>query len=239
MAPSLRSNALPSKPRSWLRRLMYLLLTIIAVPVLYVLLSFLCLVFAQAPRPLAAERLTIAVIDNGVHADLVLPVLAFDHDWRGVFMPSAAVAADAQWIAIGWGDAEFYLHTPNWSDLRFTTAWRAITGQGSSLLHISYLTDSQINGLGYRVEIDRQGYADLARFILRTANPDPISKRAQRIADGYDEHDAFFAAAGSYSAVQTCNAWAGQGLAAAGVTVSPWTPFSSQVSWYLPAAKQP
>jgi uncharacterized protein (TIGR02117 family) len=229
-------NARVSRKWRWVRRFGVVVAALIALPVCYFALSYLCLLFAKTPRLLASEQIVIAVIDNGVHADLVLPVRAFAHDWRAVFEMPAGVDPNANWIAIGWGQQEFYLNTPSWSELKLGTAWRAISGQGNTLLHVSYLTDSQLQGVGYRAQVDQQGFAALRDYIVRTAKLDQSNSRAQKIADGYDDHDSFFAALGSYNAWQTCNAWAGRALAAAAVKVSPWTPLPSQVSWYLAPA---
>jgi uncharacterized protein (TIGR02117 family) len=228
-------RARASRKSRWVRRFGVVVAAVIALPVCYFALSYLCLLFAKTPRPLASEQIVIAVIDNGVHADLVLPVRAFEHDWREVFEMPASADPNADWIAIGWGQQEFYLSTPSWSDLKPATAWRAVTGQGETLLHVSYLTKVQMQGLGYRAQIDQQGWSAMRSYVLRTAQLD-TQGRALKIAGGYGDEDLFFAAQGRYNAWQTCNAWAGQGLAAAGLKVSPWTPLPSQVSWYLAPA---
>ena len=49
----------------------------------------------------------------------------------------------------------------------------------------------------------------------------------------YAPNDAFYEAKGSYNAFNTCNAWIGEGLRAAGVAASLWTPFSYNVTSVL------
>ncbi len=54
------------------------------------------------------------------------------------------------------------------------------------------------------------------------------------VAKGYGPRDAFFAANGQYTILETCNQWTGRALRLAGAPVAPWTPFSFLVTWNLP-----
>ena len=64
---------------------------------------------------------TIWVESNGVHTGLVVPKVAAGVDWRP-FAPSGDLAdmgyAGHRYLAIGWGDRDFYLATPTWADVR-------------------------------------------------------------------------------------------------------------------------
>ncbi|MCU0952833.1 MAG: DUF2459 domain-containing protein [Burkholderiaceae bacterium] len=126
-----------------------LLALLLAAPLAYLLAA---LVLGLLPvnadwRPTPEERGGVPVYlrTNGVHADLVLPVQA-PHDFTHLF-PRAALIDLARepsllpfnWIAFGWGDRGFYLNTPTWADLDAVTAWRALTAQGPSAMHVEYL----------------------------------------------------------------------------------------------------
>jgi len=58
------------------------------------------------------------VYTSGVHTDLVVPVRAQGVDWSLAFPAQhfGEPPRDASFIAIGWGDREFYLDTPRWGE---------------------------------------------------------------------------------------------------------------------------
>lgn len=219
----------------------YCIAAIIGLVLSYLAIAWLFLLFpanvdfntAIATEP-AASTIRIYVLNNGVHTDLVLPVHADALDWQAIFPKNqfAQVANEADLIAFGWGDGEFYLHTPNWSDLKLGTAIRALVGANPTLLHVEYLQTEQLPEQLFAMDLSAVQYRALGDYILRSMPP---SKNAIYLASarGYGESDAFFNATGTYSAVRTCNTWTGAALAHAGVKVSRWTPFPALVTWYL------
>ena len=156
-------------------------------------------------------------------------------DWQASFPKNqfVQVSQSADLIAFGWGDAEFYLHTPSWSELKLATAMRALVGANPTLMHVEYLQTQQLPDQLYALDLSATQYRALSVYILSSMAPRKDSFYVAA-AGGYGFSDAFFNATGSYSAVQTCNTWTGTALAHAGVKVSRWTPFPVLVTWYLP-----
>src|SRR5438552_1587038 len=69
----------------------------------------------------------IYVKSNGVHTDILAPVSTPEIDWKtkvntGDFKPSMK---EFQYVSFGWGDKGFYLYTPTWDDLKYSTAFKA------------------------------------------------------------------------------------------------------------------
>ena len=191
--------------------------------------------FKLAPAASLIEpTVRIYVLDNGVHTDLVLPANSGALDWQTVFPKNqfAHISKSADLIAFGWGDEQFYLHTPNWSDLKLTTAIRAVVGANRALLHVEYLESQQLPDQVFALDLSAEQYRALSDYVIATIAYE--NGRNFAAAGGYGVSDAFFSAKGSYSAVQTCNIWTGAALAHAGVKVSRWTPFPALVTWYLP-----
>ena len=178
------------------------------------------------------------VVSNGVHIDLVLPMQAAGVDWGPLFPPGDARAAPPQvdLVAIGWGDREFYLHTPTWSDLTVPRAWRALAGQHPAALHVSWLQRAHLPPRQtWRLPLTAAQYQRLAQHI-RQSLPEG---QARRIAGAhYAANDAFYEATGRYHLLRTCNEWAAEGLRAAGVPVPAWAPFDVHVRWHLQALTQ-
>src|SRR5690242_9439792 len=100
------------------------------------------------PANIAASRpnegVRIYVADNGVHTDLVLPVAAAGVDWRDLVR--AEDIADARqsalpYLTFGWGDRDFYLNTPSWSQMNLGRVVAALSGLGSTVLHVGHVPD--------------------------------------------------------------------------------------------------
>jgi uncharacterized protein (TIGR02117 family) len=91
--------------------------------------------------PLRQEKsITIFVESNGVHTDFILPVKCGSADWSRSMPYSDFERADPgfQYVSIGWGDKGFFIGTPTWADLTFSTAFNAAFGLGTSAMHVTY-----------------------------------------------------------------------------------------------------
>lgn len=201
----------------------------------YLLASHLALAFAERNRTQLRldAALEVYALDNGVHIDLLVPARAGQVDWLHVFPPPSTVVAHAvRYVAIGWGDRDFYLNTPTWRDLDPMSALGALVGGRATVLHVAYLVRRPRGEGVYRARVAASDYRELARFVGATAALDGTGA-ARFVAPGYGASDAFFAANRSYNLLYTCNVWAGQALRGARAKVSPWTPFSYQVRWFL------
>ncbi len=173
-----------------------------------------------------SDHMTIYLITNGVHTDLVMPLQHSLMDWSGVFpLHSIAWPSQPELIAIGWGDREFYLNTPTWADLTASRALGALLGFNESLLHVSLYRQSFLPpDITYPVTLTSEQYQRLVAYVL-----DSLATPVQQVPGAYGRNDAFFAAIGSYNTFTTCNTWTGDALQAAGVKVSRWTPFANNV----------
>ncbi len=177
----------------------------------------------------AAQGVRIYVIDNGVHTDLVLPIAAEGADWRDLVKPehlSNPAQAAQPYIAFGWGDRDFYLNTPSWSQVSPVRVAKAMVGMGSTVLHVAHIPAPGVGPRMRTLVLSPDEYRRLAAFIRGTFAEGPS-------VHGYSGHDAFYPAKGGYSALRTCNQWTGDGLRAAGVTMGWWTPFTFSVMAWL------
>ena len=73
------------------------------------------------------KEVTIYMKSDGIHTDFVLPVENELKNWDKTFHFDNAKNVDStfKYISIGWGDQGFFLNTPQWSDLTFSTAFNA------------------------------------------------------------------------------------------------------------------
>ena len=179
-----------------------------------------------------AGEITIFILSNGVHTDLVVPVNSEGMDWRNDFRFDDTVGKDtlAKFVGLGWGDRGFYLETPTWADLRFSVAFKADFGLGSTAIHATFFKGLQENQSCKKIVITKTQYARLVNYInmtlMRNSGGNTINIPTKA---NYGKDDAFYEAQGSYGLFYTCNTWANDGLKACGQKACWWTPFDTGI----------
>lgn len=210
-------------------------LAVAVLPVLYVAAA---IAGALLPRNAGWQEpdrgIEIYVRTNGVHADLVLPASAGAVDWYALAPPEhAADPGSAEgWIAVGWGQREFYLETETWSDLRIRTAMQALAG-GEALMHVNHGSRPPTTANHRPLRLDPEGYRRMADAIAGTFRRDEQGRAIPLPGRGYDDHDVFYQAHGVYHALRTSNQWTADMLAEGGVEIGVFTPFAQGVMWRL------
>ena len=167
------------------------------------------------------------IMTNGVHTDLVLPIKTKYIDWsqKLPFENTKGQDSNQNFIAFGWGDKGFYLDTPTWADLKFSTAFKAAFWLSDSAMHCTYYKKMTVGADCKKIMLTEKQYQNLIKFI-----DDKFDKDAQgnyhviKTDAVYDNNDAFYDAKGTYSFAYTCNTWANQGLKVAGQKAAFWTP---------------
>lgn len=217
-----------SKAGRWVGRLLTALL---AVPAFYLVAALLGSVIPVNSGWTEPDRGTaVYIADNGVHADIIMPVEAHGLDWKP-FTPRSDFTApdpDAHWVAFGSGEQRVYLDTPTWWDIRPRTIWAALAG-GRRVMHVEYVSSPAYAARVIRLrpeEYRRLWAAIRADFMLNRGG------RPQRIDHpGYGPADAFYRATGKANALRTCNAVVANWLRLAGVETSLWPPFVNGLTW--------
>lgn len=182
----------------------------------------------EAPR----DGVELAIVSNGFHADLVLPLKAAGVDWTIWFPPPPALTS-ASHIAIGWGDRAFYLGTPTLADMHPVTALRALAWSDDVAIHGAFLRDPDLLADRKRLVLSPDVYRRLAADIRDQIRPGPDDRALLIASPGYGPRHVFVAARGTYSPFQTCNEWLAARLRAAGVRTGLWAPFAFGVTAHL------
>lgn len=181
----------------------------------------------------------IAVVHNGLHTDVVLPLKTPQFDWWMCLSREdfSCDASACRYASFGWGNRQFYLETPTWSEVRVTSVAQALAGIGESVLHVDLFADlPPASESCRRIWLSTAQYARLAECVRNTLTL-RSDGRASVVPDArYYQSDAFYEATGHYSLFRTCNVWTGNALRVAGVRVGWWTPFAGGVFAQLPAA---
>src|SRR5690348_11227867 len=105
------------KSGKWVGRL---LTAALAVPALYLVAALIgSLIPVNRNWTEAGQGTTVYIADNGIHADVVMPVQAVGLDWERVVPRGDMAAAEptTRWIAFGSGEQRVYLETPTWWDI--------------------------------------------------------------------------------------------------------------------------
>jgi uncharacterized protein (TIGR02117 family) len=208
-----------------------LIVALLAVPALYLVAALLgSLIPVNRGWTEPEHGVTIYIADNGIHADIIMPVRAQGLDWEPLVPKRDFAAPDpaAHWVAFGSGEERVYLNTPTWWNLTPRTIWSAMTG-GKQVMHVEYVSDPSYAAREIRLrpeEYRRLWAAIRADFQLDRRG------RPQRIDHpGYGCCDAFYRAPGKHTALRTCNSWAAKWLRLAGVKTSIWPPFVNGLIW--------
>jgi uncharacterized protein (TIGR02117 family) len=175
----------------------------------------------------SGEDVTIYILTNGVHTDIVVPVKTQEIDWSHYVRHENTIANNttANLLALGWGNRKFYLETPTWADLKAQTAFEAASGLGSSAMHATFYNSLKESESCKSIKITTIQYHQLTEFVKNSFKlnagglPIVIETNAN-----YGKNDAFYEAEGSYSLFHTCNTWANNALKAAEQKASLWTP---------------
>jgi len=178
------------------------------------------------------KEVTIYIKTNGVHTDLVVPVRNNQMDWSKEVKFSNTLSTDTtfNYLAMGWGDKGFYMETPTWADLKASVAFKAATGLSSTAIHATYYTAVKEDSDCVKIEISREQYARLIKYIgdsfRKDANGHFINIKTNA---NYGKTDAFYEAKGRYSLFHTCNSWTNAGLKASRQRACLWTAFDTGI----------
>jgi uncharacterized protein (TIGR02117 family) len=208
------------------------ILSIISFLVLYLISVYLIskiTVNADIAKVDEKDAIPIYILSNGVHTDIVVPVVNDSKDWRKEIKFSQTKSKDSlmQYIAFGWGDKGFYLHTPEWSDLKASTALKAAFGVSSSAMHTTFFKQLKEGEDCKRILVSKENYQKLVAYISESF----LDPNHSQWIEGYSygTKDAFYEAKGSYSLFYTCNTWANCALKAANQKASLWTVYDKGI----------
>jgi uncharacterized protein (TIGR02117 family) len=182
-------------------------------------------------KPETGGDVPIYINTNGVHTDILVPIKNNVKDWTKDITYSQTKTKDsvATYMAFGWGDKGFYLDTPEWSDLKASTAFKAAFYLGTSAMHTKFYKTVKEDDDCIKVMITQKDYADLVAYITDSFQYDNGNKVLWIKDQSYGQYDAFYEANRKYSLFYTCNTWANNALKAAHQRAALWTPYDKGI----------
>ncbi len=180
------------------------------------------------------ESIPIYILSNGVHTDIVMPLKSEIKDWSTQisYLDTKAKDSTKQLIAIGWGDKGFYLDTPTWAHLKFSTAAKAVTGVSTSAMHVTFYGNLKEDESCKKMYISKENYKKLITYIESSFTLTENNKIQRIGSHSYGKNDIFYEAKGSYNLFYTCNTWANQALKAGNQKAALWTVLDKGIFWH-------
>lgn len=179
----------------------------------------------------ATDGIDIYLLSNGVHTDIVMPIQSDIIDWSKEvkFENTRSKDSTMQFLAVGWGDKGFYLETPEWSDLKFSVAFKAAFYLGSSAMHATFYRQITEDEKCVRIRISKEEYQKLILYIKNSFQYNNEGNIILIDAPTYGVNDAFYEAKRVYGLFYTCNTWTNNALKAADQKACFWTVFDKGI----------
>ncbi len=178
------------------------------------------------------KDVTIYIKTNGVHTDIVVPVISDQINWSKEikFTNTGLKDTTMRYLALGWGDKGFYLETPKWADIKFSVAFNAAFALGTTAIHATFYDTLIENNDCKKIILSKKQYIRLIAYLTKSFKNDDKTHVVHIITKAnYSDKDAFYEANGSYSMLHTCNSWANAALKSCGQKACLWTPFDTGI----------
>jgi uncharacterized protein (TIGR02117 family) len=182
---------------------------LLLLPVSYLLIALLLTyVTVNDEENLEVTEEVIYLKSNGIHLDIVL---------RSSYI--STVTLDKKYVAVGWGDKDFYLKTPNFKDLTIATGVKALFLKSEALLHLTNYDEVKKDWV--KIVVSKKQLKEISNQINEQFYVSDLTA-----ITGYSLNDFFYKSKGSYSCFFTCNSWVNSILKNANLKACIWTPFS-------------
>jgi uncharacterized protein (TIGR02117 family) len=200
----------------------------------YLLCSLLCILLPVRVDEKGEKTIRVYMKSDGIHTDFVFPTLTKEVDWTKLFSAknTRGQSSEYPFIAVGWGDQGFFLHTPKWADLKAATAFTALFYLGRTAIHCNYLQKIDPKNKIVAFKISRNQYRQLHRYVKASLKKSKQGGYRCIQNRGYWDTDSFYEAKGSYGLFCTCNSWVNSGLKNAKLPASFWAPFNAGIFYH-------
>lgn len=190
------------------------------IPFVYLLVSLILTIIPINSKITHSEKnKSIYLNSNGVHLNIIIPKDQIDP----YLIAGLEYEIDDQYFSFGWGDRNFYLETPSWSDLTFKNAFNALIIQSPTLIHLTRYSTARDDWA--EIKVNQGQVKKINQYIYDSFYFDSKNRKVILNNKGYSNNDDFYEAIGSYTYYKTCNSWVNSGLKKGDVKACLWTPF--------------
>lgn len=167
----------------------------------------------------------IYLLSNGVHCDIILPIRNDIKDWTTDFPVRSEMPYLPKYIGFGFGDRDFYINTPEWSDLTMKTAFTSLFLKTASAMHVDFYGMLKTGPRCRYITISPKQYRMIIAFIENSFQRDKEGSFILIPDVQYGLYDRFYEARPTFHLFNTCNTWTNQCLTESGLKACLWTPF--------------
>ena len=207
----------------------YLIYTTLLFIVGYMSIAHILIFFPKRDKiPNSLKNRTLYIYYDAMHSDIIIDINRSQINWKK-FFPKLLNDKHIGYLEFGWGDRETYLNTPSWSNLKLSTALKALFINSPSLIHVIYYNNIDDFSHIKKINITDTQYMEVERKILES-----FGDRVTFVSHGYWGIDNFYQSIYQYNIFNTCNRWTGDILRESNITMSYWTPLSYMVIASMP-----
>jgi len=207
-------------------------LGLMAIVAAYFLMALICtLIPVNSDYKMPESGTEIWIRSNGVHTSIIVPVNSNVISWKTVLKTDN----DCRYLVFGWGDKEFYMNTPEWSDLKLGTALKAVFWPTDAVMQVYCISSAPFaSEKTIKIKLTEDQSDILNAYIYKSFDFNDDGSIQEQIPDnGSDAFYKFYSATGKYTLFFTCNNWTSRGLKKAGIKNALWAPFDKSVLYHL------
>jgi len=198
---------------------------ILALIIIYFSLAFILSILSTSPQEVDCQnKKEIFLSTNGVHLDIIIPKENLNST-----LPN--IPPNIKYLSFGWGDKGFYLKTPTWDKLKFSTAVKALFWKSETAMHVTYHKRKRQDWMSIKI-CDSQ-LKNLTTYLFDSFAKNAQGNTIKINGAGYSNNDEFYEAIGSYDCINTCNSWVNRGLKNAQIKTSIWSPFDKGIIYQI------
>jgi uncharacterized protein (TIGR02117 family) len=173
---------------------MKLIVVLLGLVVIYLSLAVLLSVLPTHPKQLNCNTdKQIYITTNGVHLDIILPRQSVDSE----LLNQLIITSNIRFVSFGWGDKQFYLNTPEWSDLTFPVALQALFLRSESAMHVTPYQNSYESW--NKLKICNEQLNTLNEYIVDSFEKEDLGEIKKIDVSGYGYNDYFYEANKSFT----------------------------------------
>jgi len=205
-----------------------IILIFILVVIAYFSLALALSIISTNPKTFnCTNKKKIFISTNGIHLDIIIA----KKDLPIKIQQELELHSNVNYASFGWGDKGFYLETPTWDDLKFSTAIKALFLNSETAVHLTKYNKKYSNWQS--ILICEEQLTNLINYINSSFSRDSEGQIVEISNSGYTSFDTFYEANGSYNCLKTCNNWVNSGLKKAAIKTSIWSPFDKGVLYHI------
>jgi len=196
---------------------------LIASIIIYLSTAYAMTLFPKEGTTNCKKDREVYLLYNAMHTDIVIEVKEIEITLKEKIQ-NIIQERKKGYISFGWGDKETYLNTPTWNKLSLLTSMKALFLNTPSVMHVEYLSNIHPYKMVKKIEVSKKQLMLIERNILKS-----FEKDNDEYFRGYGKDDLFYPSPYSYNLFKTCNTWTGELLREANLSMSYWTPLSSNI----------